>query len=167
MKDLVPHLVPPGSGDRWSVHDQLFMRAALNLAKEAAVGGEVPVGAVLVRDEAILGQGHNRPIETCDPTSHAEVEALREAGIKAGNYRLGGSTLYGTMEPCLMCAGAIVLARVERLVFAARDIRFGAVRSKFALADSELLNHQVHVQEGLLAAEAAGLINGFFARRRS
>ncbi len=143
------------------------MLAAIELAGQAEAQGEIPVGAVLVRKGAILGQGRNRPIETCDPTSHAEVEALREAGIKAGNYRLAGSSLYVTMEPCAMCAGAIVLARVERLVFAARDIRFGAVRSKFALADSQLLNHQVRVEEGLLAVEAASLVRRFFNRRRT
>jgi len=160
------NLVPSGDGGRWSCSDEHFMRAALDLARQSKAAGEVPVGAVLVRYEAILGRGRNRPIETSDPTSHAEVEALREAGVAAGNYRLAGSTLYVTIEPCLMCVGAIVLARVERLVFAARDIRFGAVRSKFALADSELLNHQVRVEEGLLAAEAASLMGDFFAGRR-
>ena len=143
------------------------MSAALDLASQSGATGEVPVGAVLVRYEAILGRGRNRPIETCDPASHAEVEALREAGVSAGNYRLAGSTLYVTIEPCLMCVGAILLARVERLVFGARDIRFGAVRSKFALADSELLNHRVRVEEGLLAAEAACLIRNFFSERRT
>lgn len=142
------------------------MRAALQLARDAAKAGEVPVGAVLVYGGLVIGQGFNRPIAQKDPTSHAEMEALRQAAAKAGNYRLPGSTLYVTMEPCVMCAGALVLARVERLVFAARDLRFGAVRSKFQLADSPLLNHRVQVEEGLLAPESAELLAAFFAQRR-
>jgi tRNA(adenine34) deaminase len=115
----------------------------------------------------IAGEGRNRPIAACDPTSHAEIESLRQASARIRNYRLPGSTLYVTLEPCAMCAGAIVLARVERLVFAARDLRFGAVRSKFGLADSDLLNHRVRVEEGLFAVEAGELLTKFFGRRRS
>jgi tRNA(adenine34) deaminase len=142
------------------------MRLALDLGRRAGEAGEVPVGAVVVYQERAIGEGQNRPVSSCDPTSHAEIEALRMACLKMGNYRLPGSTLYVTLEPCAMCAGAIVLARVERLVFGARDIRFGAVRSKFSLADSELLNHRVRVEEGLLGHEAASLLVDFFRERR-
>lgn len=142
------------------------MRAALELARKAESEGEVPVGAVLVQDGIIAGQGWNRPIGAADPTSHAEMEALRQAAARAKNYRLPGATLYVTLEPCVMCAGAIVLARIDRLVFAARDIRFGAVRSKFRLADSDLLNHRVQVEEGLFAVESARLLTAFFQDRR-
>ncbi|MBV9082707.1 MAG: hypothetical protein JOZ62_08535, partial [Acidobacteriaceae bacterium] len=131
------------------------MRVALDLARRAERDGEVPVGAVLVQKCEILGQGSNRPVSSSDPTAHAEIEALRGAGVKTRNYRLSGTTLYVTLEPCVMCVGAIVNARVARLVFGARDIRFGAVRTKFRLADSELLNHRVRIDEGLYAAEAA------------
>lgn len=143
------------------------MRLALELARRAESAGEVPVGAVLVLGGEIIGQGWNQPVASHDPTSHAEIEALRAAASSAQNYRLPGSTLYVTIEPCMMCAGAMVVARVERLVFGARDLRFGAVRSKFALADSELLNHRVRVEEGLFAAEAAGLLGQFFHSKRS
>jgi len=142
------------------------MARALELAVRAEAQGEVPVGAVLVRDGAIAGEGWNRPIAANDPSAHAEMEALRQAAGRLGNYRLPGSTLYVTLEPCAMCAGALVTARVERLVFAARDIRFGAVRSKFRLADSELLNHRLRVDEGLLAVAAAELLTRFFRGRR-
>lgn len=142
------------------------MRHALDLAERAASAGEVPVGAVLVRNEIVLGEGWNRPISSGDPTAHAEIEALRQAAARTENYRLPRTTLYVTLEPCAMCAGAIILARVERLVFAARDLRFGAVRSKFRLADSELLNHRAQVEEGLLAAEAGEMLMEFFRKRR-
>ncbi|MBV8069067.1 MAG: tRNA adenosine(34) deaminase TadA [Acidobacteriaceae bacterium] len=142
------------------------MRRSLELARAAERLGEVPVGAVLVRNGQILGEGSNRPLAAIDPTAHAEVEALRAAARVAGNYRLPESTLYVTLEPCVMCAGALVIARIERLVFAARDIRFGAVRSKFRLADSERLNHRVQISEGLFAAEAAEQLAEFFHKRR-
>jgi len=142
------------------------MRQALSLAAEAGARGEVPIGAVLVVRGEIVGRGRNRPVQSSDPTAHAEIEALREAATQMGNYRLIGSTLYVTLEPCAMCAGALVLARVERLVFAARDLRFGAVRSKFRLADSDLLNHRVRVEEGLLGVEAGELLTRFFENRR-
>lgn len=146
--------------------DEPFMRVALDLASQAQQAGEVPVGAVLVIGERIAGRGRNAPIEACDPTAHAEMQAIREAARAAGNYRLPGSTLYVTLEPCVMCAGALVQARVERLVFGARDLRFGGVRSKFRLADSDLLNHRVEVVEGVLAAECTRLIRQFFEERR-
>lgn len=142
------------------------MRRALDLARMAERAGEVPVGAVVVRDGALLGEGWNRPISSGDPSAHAEMDALRQACGNAGNYRLPNSTLYVTLEPCVMCAGVIVLARVERVVFAARDLRFGALRSKFWLADSDLLNHRAQIQEGLLSAEASELLVRFFRDRR-
>ena len=147
--------------------DEKFMRQAIELAQESEQAGEVPVGAVVVVGGEVVGYGSNFPIRDIDPTAHAEMKAIREAARRVENYRLPGSTLYCTLEPCAMCAGAIVLARVERLVFAARDLRFGAVRSKFALVDSPLLNHQVRVQEGLLAAEAGKLLTEFFGRTRA
>jgi tRNA(adenine34) deaminase len=143
------------------------MRLALDLAEKAGAQGEVPVGAVIVCQSAVVGQGWNRPIAAVDPTSHAEIDALRQACSRIHNYRLPGCTLYVTLEPCVMCAGALVLARIERLVFAARDLRFGAVRSKFRLADSEFLNHRVQVEEGLLEVDAANLLDRFFRQRRS
>jgi tRNA(adenine34) deaminase len=146
--------------------DVRFMKEALGLAHRAQEQGEVPVGAVLVSNGKTIGAGWNRPITANDPTSHAEVEALRQAAIHVGNYRLPGSVLYVTLEPCVMCVGAILCARVDKLVFGARDLRFGAVRSKFQLADSELLNHHVQVEEGLLAAESAELLARFFRSRR-
>lgn len=142
------------------------MQAALELAGRAQTAGEVPVGALVTHEGKIIGQGWNRPMSSRDPTSHAEVEALRQAASHLGNYRLPGTTLYVTLEPCVMCAGAMVVARIERLVFAARDIRFGAVRSKFQLVDSEILNHRVRVDEGLLALEASELLARFFRERR-
>jgi tRNA(adenine34) deaminase len=153
-------------GALWTELDFNFMQRALSLAGSAAATGEVPVGAVLVLNGTIAGEGANCPIAAHDPTSHAEILALRAAALREQNYRLPGSTLYVTLEPCVMCAGAVVAARVERLVFAARDIRFGGVRSMFRLADSELQNHRVTVQEGLLAGDAAELLTAFFQTRR-
>ena len=139
---------------------------AIELAKKAEAAGEVPVGAVLTYQHRVIGEGWNAPLGRCDPTSHAELEALRAGALLQGNYRLTGTTLFCSLEPCVMCAGAILVARVERVVFAARDLRFGAVRSKFALLDSSLLNHKVIVEEGLLAAEAGKLLADFFRRSR-
>lgn len=146
--------------------DEAFMREALVLAREAERAGEVPVGAVVVCDGTIRGRGRNSPISRADPTAHAEMLALREAAATVGNYRLEDATVYVTLEPCVMCAGALVAARVHRLVFGARDLRFGGVRSKFRLADSELLNHRLEIVEGVLAAECTELIQAFFQRRR-
>ena len=142
------------------------MAEALRLARAGAGAGEVPVGAVVAIDGRIVGRGSNSPIARNDPTAHAEIMALREAAAAIGNYRLERATLYATLEPCVMCAGALVAARVERLVFAARDLRFGGVRSKFRLADSELLNHSVEIVEGVLAAECVELLREFFDQRR-
>ena len=144
------------------------MELALALAREAAAQGEVPVGAVVRHDASgeILGQGANAPVRLSDPTAHAEMIALRLAAAHAGNYRLDGSTLFATLEPCVMCAGAMVHARIGRLVFGARDLRFGGVRSKFRLADSELLNHRVQVEEGLCGDECTRLLQEFFRQKR-
>ena len=142
------------------------MRMALGLAREAENAGEVPVGAVLVLADHVIGRGRNAPIERCDPTAHAEILALREACAAVGNYRLEGAILYTTLEPCVMCAGALVAARVAKVVFGARDLRFGGVRSKFRLADAEVLNHRLAIEEGVLGAECAELMQRFFADRR-
>jgi tRNA(adenine34) deaminase len=148
------------------VSDSDFMREALELARRGETAGEVPVGAVVVIGGEVVGRGWNAPIAQNDPTAHAEILALREAAAKIGNYRLKGATLYCTLEPCVMCAGALVAARVERVVFGARDLRFGGVRSKFRVADSDVLNHRVGVVEGVLAAECVELLRSFFAARR-
>jgi len=146
--------------------DESFLEAALELARQAEAAGEIPVGAVVVLDGAIIGRGYNSPIRLSDPTAHAEILALREAAANTRNYRLESATLYATLEPCVMCAGALVAARIRRLVFGARDLRFGGVRSKFQLADSDLLNHRVEVVEGVLAAECLELVKKFFDTRR-
>jgi tRNA(adenine34) deaminase len=142
------------------------MTEALRLAREGGERGEVPIGAVVVIGGAAAGRGWNQPISACDPTAHAEIAALREAAAAANNYRLEEATLYVTLEPCVMCAGALVAARIKRLVFGARDLRFGGVRSKFRIADSDLLNHRVEVTEGVLAADCLDLLQSFFEARR-
>ncbi|MGA2590345.1 MAG: tRNA adenosine(34) deaminase TadA [Bryobacteraceae bacterium] len=147
------------------MHDS-YMRQALALAREAEAAGEVPVGAVVVLDGMVAGRGRNSPVASHDPTAHAEMLALREAAAAIGNYRLEQATVYVTLEPCAMCAGALVAARVKRLVFGTRDLRFGGVRSKFRIADSELLNHRVEIVEGVLAVECVELLRGFFEKRR-
>jgi tRNA(adenine34) deaminase len=146
--------------------DERHMDLALELAREAELAGEVPVGAVVVLDGRVIGRGRNSPITLHDPTAHAEVLALRQASQTIGNYRLEGATLYATLEPCVMCAGALVAARISRLVFGARDLRFGGVRSKFRLADAEVLNHRLEIVEGLRGPECAELMQRFFATRR-
>ena len=142
------------------------MRLAVELAHRAASAGEVPVGAVVVHRSEVVGQGSNRQIRDGDPTAHAEIVALRAAAQSLGTHRLPDATVYSTLEPCAMCAGALVAARVARLVFGSRDLRFGAVRSKFRLADSELLNHRLEISEGVLAGECLAPLRAFFAARR-
>ena len=142
------------------------MRQALAQAVRAQEAGEVPIGAVIVLDGSVVARAHNTPISAGDPTAHAEMIALRNAAREIGNYRLSDADLYVTLEPCPMCAGALVHARIRRLVFGARDLRFGGVRSKFRIADSELLNHRVEVVEGVLAAECVALLRDFFTTRR-
>jgi tRNA(adenine34) deaminase len=146
--------------------DEAYMRQALDLAHEAEKAGEVPIGALIVLDGRIIGTAWNSPISRHDPTAHAEILALRAAGNTIGNYRLEGATLYSTLEPCVMCAGALVAARISRLVFGARDLRFGGVRSKFRVADSDVLNHRVEIAEGVHGALCTELIQRFFATRR-
>lgn len=151
------------AGDR----DRYWMGRALALAKHAADAGEVPVGAVLVRDDEVIGEGWNRPIGAGDPTAHAEVLALRAAAARAGNYRLVDTTLYVTLEPCPMCAGAIIHARVTRVVFGAADPRAGAAGTVFNLLQSAVLNHRAEVTDGVLAEECGTLLREFFRARRA
>jgi tRNA(adenine34) deaminase len=146
--------------------DQAMMREALAEARRALEAGEVPVGAVVAVDGAVVGRGHNAPIASGDPTAHAEVLALRQAARTGGNYRLTGATLYATVEPCPMCAGAALQARVARLVYGARDVKAGAVESLFRLLDDPRLNHRVSVTAGVLADESAALLTEFFDTRR-
>lgn len=144
-----------------------YIHLALEEARAAAARGEVPVGAVLVgADGEVVAEAANAPIASSDPTAHAEVLALRAAGVKLGNYRMPGTTLYVTLEPCGMCAGALVHARVARLVFAAEDPKAGACGSVFDLARSERLNHRIEVAGGVLRAASAELLRTFFAERR-
>ena len=138
----------------------------LHLARKAEQHGEVPVGAVLVREGEVMGEGWNRPIGSNDPTAHAEIVALREASAAVGNYRLPGSTLYVTLEPCTMCAGAIIHARVARVVFGASDPKGGAAGSVFSVLGTKRLNHRVAVEGGLLEAECGNLLREFFRSRR-
>ncbi len=143
-----------------------FMRRALELAAGAQARGEVPIGAVLVRDGAVVAEGCNRPIEACDPTAHAEIEALRAAGQVLGSYRLADTTLYVTLEPCVMCASAIVHARVRRLVFGAWDPRAGAAGSLLDVFALPGLNHRVDVFGGVLADACGVILQRFFEERR-
>ncbi|AAU90480.1 zinc-binding domain protein [Methylococcus capsulatus str. Bath] len=136
------------------------------LARTAETAGEVPIGAVLVKNGEILGEGHNQPISTHDPTAHAEIVALRAAGARLGNYRLVDTTLYVTLEPCAMCMGAILHARVGRLVFGAADPRRGAAISALRLNEAEFMNHRVELLEGVLAEECSQLLRDFFRNRR-
>ena len=142
------------------------MRIALEEAKAAYDVGEVPVGAVLVHDGHILARAHNAPITMNDPSAHAELLALRQAGEKAGNYRLVGAELYVTLEPCIMCAGAIIQARLARVIFGARDPKCGAVASLYNILTDERLNHQVEVTEGVLREECGEIMSRFFQQKR-
>jgi len=146
--------------------DIQFMQEALAEARFAAAAGEVPIGAVLVRDGRILARSGNRTIRDCDPTAHAEIIALREAARLLGNYRLADTTLYVTIEPCSMCAGAIIQARVPRLVYGADDPKGGAVRSCFEILSHPRLNHHVEATSGVLADDCAAILQSFFAERR-
>ena len=142
------------------------MTAALDEARRGLAAGEVPVGAVVVVAGEIVGRAHNAPIALGDPTAHAEVLALREAAQKTGNYRLIGATLYATVEPCPMCCGAALHARVDRVVYGAPDPKAGAVESLYRLLDDPRLNHRVATRGGVLAADAAALLTAFFASKR-
>jgi tRNA(adenine34) deaminase len=146
--------------------DEAFMREALLLAGEAASAGEVPVGAVIVKDGAVVGRGHNRPVSSHDPTAHAEVVAMRDASERLGNYRLTGCDLYVTLEPCAMCAGAIMHARIARVVYGAADPKSGACGSVVNLFAEARLNHHAAVAGGVMAKEAGKLLQDFFSKRR-
>jgi tRNA(adenine34) deaminase len=146
--------------------DIAFMKQALEEAHASAAAGEVPIGAILVHEDTIIARSGNRTIRDCDPTAHAEIVVLREAARVVGNYRLAGTTLYVTVEPCSMCAGAIIQARVPRLVYACDDPKGGGVRSCFEILTHSRLNHQVAVTAGILASESATLLQSFFATRR-
>ena len=150
----------------WSDSDLRYMRAALARATEARSAEEVPVGAVVVVGDAIAGTGHNRSIVDCDPTAHAEIIALREAAKASGNYRISDATVYVTLEPCPMCVGAMLHARIRRLVFGAYDPKAGAAGSVIDLCSERRLNHRLEVNGGLLADESKNLLREFFARRR-
>jgi len=143
-----------------------FMKEALEEARGAAAAEEVPIGAVIVYNGEIIGRGANRTIRDCDPTAHAEIVALREAAKRLGNYRLAETTLYVTLEPCIMCAGAMIQARIGRLVFGADDAKGGAARTCFTALTHEALNHQVPFVGGVLAEESVKLLQDFFALRR-
>lgn len=146
--------------------DYEFMRRALELAEIAGERGEVPVGAVLVHEGKIIGEGSNRPIGNCDPSAHAEIIALRHAAEQLQNYRLPQTTLYVTIEPCTMCFGAMVHARVSRLVYGATEPRAGAVESRLKLAEADFFNHKIALESGVMAEEAGNLVREFFRGRR-
>lgn len=146
---------------------EAWMGRALEMARRAAMAGEVPVGAVVVLDGEVIGEGWNCPVATHDPTAHAEIVALRAAADRIGNYRLRGSTLYVTLEPCVMCAGAILHARVARVVFGAYDPRAGASGSVFDVLETDRLNHRVEVLGGVRAAECGVVLTNFFEARRA
>ena len=147
-------------------HGVEFMQAALAQPRQAAEAGEVPIGAIAVHNGAIVGCGQNRVLRDNDPTAHAEIVALREAAAFFGNYRLNGCTLYVTLEPCAMCAGAMIHARVDRLVYAAADPKAGAAGSVLSVLNHPKLNHQMQVEQGILAEESSELLRNFFRERR-
>jgi tRNA(Arg) A34 adenosine deaminase TadA len=147
--------------------DEDFMREALTEAEAAREDGEVPVGAIIVLDGKVIARGRNAMIGANDPTAHAEIVALRRAASAIGNYRLNGATLYSTIEPCAMCAGALVHARVERLVFGAKDPKAGAVETHFAICNADFLNHRVIVEGGILEGECRRVLQSFFRDRRT
>ena len=155
----MPYIISP-------MDDSGFMGLALDLAREAGAAGEVPVGALIVLDGEVVGRGCNQPIGRHDPTAHAEVMALRDAATRLGNYRLPGATLYVTLEPCAMCAGAIMQARIGRVVFGARDPKTGAAGSVIDLFAETRLNHHASVSGDVLAEQCGSLLSGFFAARR-
>lgn len=152
--------------DNTDRQDEQFMQLALDQAALAQQHDEVPVGAVIVRDGSVIGSGFNQPIASRDPTAHAEVIALRDAAERENNYRLSGATLYVTIEPCTMCVGAMMHARIARLVFGAREPRAGVVCSQQSLLDSDFYNHKMQWREGVLAEQCGDLMSQFFKRRR-
>ena len=153
-------------GMNWADADTDFMRAAIAEAEKARNSGEIPVGAVLTLSGDMIGQGFNRTVQDCDPSAHAEVVAIRQAAKQAENHRLNGATIYVTLEPCAMCVGAMIQARVQRLVFGAYDPKAGAVGSVLDLSESKELNHRVEVNGGLLEEECASILKAFFKTKR-
>ena len=147
--------------------DQFWMSIAIELAKQAGESGEVPVGAVLILDDNMIGKGRNQSIELNDPSAHAEIQALREGGSKIGNYRLKGSKIYVTIEPCTMCIGALVHARIEKLIFGAREPKSGAVSCTNDILEKHSFNHRFKVIEGVLEDECSQLMRNFFRARRN
>lgn len=147
--------------------NEQFMREAMGLAQQAELCGEVPVGAVVVKEGCIVGVGFNQPISRQDPAAHAEIVALRDAASRLGNYRLPGCELFVTLEPCIMCAGAIMQARIARVVFGARDPKTGAAGSVIDIFSEKRLNHHAEVVGGVLAGECGAMLSGFFAKRRA
>ncbi|MFN0122957.1 MAG: tRNA adenosine(34) deaminase TadA [Blastocatellia bacterium] len=152
--------------DASAAADTFFMRFAMAEAIQARAAGEVPIGAVVVLDNQIIGSGYNLPIGLTDPTAHAEILALRDAARRIGNYRLTNATLYVTIEPCAMCAGALVHARVRRLVYGADETRAGGVTSVFRICDDRSLNHQLEITRGVLETECRALMQDFFRQKR-
>ncbi len=150
-----------------STEDERWMRRALELAERASFIDEVPVGAVVVLDGKMIGEGWNQPISRCDPSAHAEIMALRQAGEAEGNYRLPNAVLYVTIEPCTMCAGALIHARIGEVVFAAAEPKAGAVISNARVFDQPNINHRVQYRHGIFEAEAISLMQSFFKRRRT
>ena len=153
--------------EAWSETDARFMAAALEKARQALPAGEVPVGAIVVVADKVIGSGHNHSVRNCDPTAHAEIIALREAAKAIGNYRITDGTAYVTLEPCPMCIGAMLHARIRRLVFGAYDPRAGAAGSVIDLCNDRRLNHRIEVNGGLLGEECGRLLKEFFAARRA
>jgi len=145
---------------------EYWMREAIDEARKAGDEGEVPIGAIVLLNGKIIGRGHNSPIRLCDPSAHAEIVALRQAARNAGNYRLPGSVLIVTIEPCVMCVGAMIQARVDELIYGARDPKAGAIHSVFNIADTEELNHRIQAAGGILEDECGAIIREFFAARR-
>lgn len=146
--------------------DIQFMQRALKQAQIASELGEVPVGAVIVLNGEVIAEAHNSPISNCDPTGHAEINALRKAAENIGNYRLNGADIYVTLEPCVMCAGALVHARIAHCYFGAHDLRSGALETKFSISQSPDLNHKIDYAAGLLADESVAMLQSFFRQRR-
>jgi tRNA(adenine34) deaminase len=165
LQGPIPRL--PGMPVTMVANDEFYMRRAIELARQAEAAGEVPVGALIVRHGEVIAEGFNRPISTHDPTAHAEMIALRAAAARSDSYRLSGTTLYVTLEPCAMCAGAMVHARVERLVYAAADPRAGAAGSVLNVVQNPALNHRLDVDAGVLADECGSLLRNFFVTRRN
>ncbi len=148
------------------ISDEEWMQQALVLAKEAEAKGEVPVGAVVVLDEQVIGRGYNQPISACDPTAHAEIVALRDAARSIENYRLVDATLYVTLEPCTMCTGAIIHSRIRRLVFGASEPKAGVIESRVQMLDADYLNHKIEYRGGVCQQQCGDIISHFFAKRR-